>query len=62
VVTVDLQYDGNVLGFGTGPEGPKPLSQFGITNIGIRIAVRLGRTGDRIDLQLTESTLRITTN
>ena len=62
VVTIDLQYDGNVLGFGTGPEGPKPLAEFGITQIGIRISVRLGHAGDRIELELIESTLRITTN
>ncbi len=30
--------------------------------MGFRIAVRLGHTGDRIVLELIESTLRITSN
>ena len=60
VVSNDQQYDGNVDGFST--EGDhKPLSGFGITQIGIRLSVKLRRHGKTILLELHESTLRITT-
>lgn len=39
----------------------KPLSEFGITSVVIRFAVALQRIGNRIDLQLHESKLRIVT-
>jgi len=64
VVSIELQYAGNVDGFPVGdgnPGLPKPLTEFGITHIGIRVSVRLWRAGNRIEMALVETTLRITT-
>jgi hypothetical protein len=62
VVSNEQQFDGSVMAFSVnGGDGMKPLSDFGITHIGIRISVRLRRVGDSIALELHESTLRITT-
>lgn len=63
VISNEMQFDGSVMGFNPAALDafPKPLSEFGITHIGIRISARLRRVADRIEVDLHESTLRITT-
>lgn len=62
VVSNEQQFDGSVMAFSVNGDGAmKPLSDFGITHIGIRISVKLRRVANRIDVELHESTLRITT-
>ena len=60
VVSASRQFTGNDLGFGTAE--PKPLIDFGISHISFVVSVRLKRVGNRIELNLTDSTLRITTS
>jgi hypothetical protein len=65
VLSNEQQFDGSVMGFpvdGMDLGQGKPLSDFGITHIGIRISAKLRRAGDRIEVELHESTLRITTS
>ncbi len=60
VVSASRQFTGNDLGFGTAE--PKPLIDFGISHISFVVSVRLKRVGNRIELNLSDSTLRITTS